>query len=216
MHRMRDSRRKVIDLLRIHGSLTADEIAGHMHARRNAAVHHLSALEREGLVARVGLRAGARRPSVTYALTETANGLFPQGYDTFAISLLDELKSVDEGLAETVIRKTGRRWIARDLPLLKAAAGQERFKRAIAVMVKHGFMPKLQRTNGTYTLLQYNCPVRRVGSEYPEVCANVTRWVQALLGVRVRQTQCASHGAAFCAYTVQTRGMKPGRPAAER
>lgn len=207
---MRESRRRAVDLLRIHGSLTIDELAAQMHSTRNAAANHLTALERQGMVARVGLRAGRRRPSVTYALTELANGLFPQGYDTLAIALLDELKSVREDLADTALRGIARRWIARDLPLLKAARGQERFKRAAGVMAKHGFMPKLRGTDDRYVLEQYNCPVKRVGTEYPATCASVARWIQALFGVRLKQTQCASQGSAFCAYAFK------GPPAAPR
>jgi len=60
---MRDSRRRVVDLLRLHGSLTIDELAEHMNITRNAVVNHLSLLEREGLVTRSGLRPGKRRPS---------------------------------------------------------------------------------------------------------------------------------------------------------
>jgi predicted ArsR family transcriptional regulator len=182
----------------------------HMDLTRTAVVRHISSLEREGLVMRSGIRPGKRRPSVTFTLTECASGLFPQGYDALAIALLDEIKRATPHLAGRITRRISQRWIDRDLPRIGTARGAARLKRVVAILARHGFMPKLRRTATEFVLDQYNCPVKRAGMEHPEVCAMVARWIQALIGVPVQQIRCASADARFCSY-VQVRPAAKNR-----
>ena len=91
---------------------------------------------------------------------------------------MDELKRTPGKLIVKATRRIAQRWIARDLPLVKAARGEERLKRASSILAKHGFMPELRCSNGRYTLKQHHCLLKRVGAEHPEVCEMVSRWIQ--------------------------------------
>jgi predicted ArsR family transcriptional regulator len=197
---MRDARRRIVDLLRVHGSLTVAELMQYMDVTRTAVVNHVGGLEREGLVMRSGVRPGKRRPSTTFTLTESANELFPQGYDSLAIALLDEIKRASPELAGRLTRRISQRWIDRDLPHIGSSSGRERLKRVVTILAKHGFMPKLHWSAHRFVLEQYNCPVKRAGAEHPEVCAMVARWIRALIGEPVQQVRCASADAGFCSY----------------
>jgi predicted ArsR family transcriptional regulator len=202
---MRESRRRVVDVLRVHDGLTVDELAERVGLTRNAVVNHLTALQRDGAVAIAGMRGGKGRPSQLYALTDRADRFFPEAYDELAMLLLDELKRADRDAATRTLRAISRRWKERDVPALAHTGGRDRLQRVTAVLAKRGFMPRLVRRDGSVLLRHYNCPVKRVGSRHPEVCEAVTRWIGALLDAPVRQVACASRGDRFCSYTWTAR-----------
>ena len=73
---MSDTRRRIVDLLRVRGSQSVEDLVAALGVTRTAVVSHLSALQADGVAARRGLRAGRRRPSVVYELTEAADRLY--------------------------------------------------------------------------------------------------------------------------------------------
>ena len=74
--------------LKKHGSSSIPELREALHLSENAVRHHLSQLERKGLLIReVSSTAGRGRPATRYRLTASAEGLFPKRY----LELLDAL-----------------------------------------------------------------------------------------------------------------------------
>ena len=59
------SRGRIVTLLRS-GGLTAADIASELAVTRNAIREQITAMERDGLVRRVGVRPGITRPSVLF------------------------------------------------------------------------------------------------------------------------------------------------------
>ena len=62
------SRGRIVTLLRM-GGLTADDIAARLELTRSAVRFQLVAMERDGVVGRVGKKPGTTRPSYVYELT---------------------------------------------------------------------------------------------------------------------------------------------------
>ena len=58
MAAMHDTRRRILELLRIRAGQTVGELTAAVHLTRTAVLNHLAALQVEGLARRRGLRRG--------------------------------------------------------------------------------------------------------------------------------------------------------------
>lgn len=201
-----DTRRRLIDLLRTRGEQTVEELARGLHLTRSSVRSHLAFLQADAYVVRRGVRAGKRRPSVVYGLTPAADALFPTAYGEFVATLMEEIKSGKPRNLDTLLRKVGDRWIARDLPLLDGTSGFERMKKVKDILATRGFMPDLERSRSHYTIREYNCPLLPMVAPHVEVCDMVHRWLTALVGAPVQRAQCMREGAAHSAYIIPTAG----------
>jgi predicted ArsR family transcriptional regulator len=202
MRVMRETRQRVIELLRIRDGRTVDELVRDLRLTRTAVTAQLAALQAEGLVARRGLKAGRRRPSVVYSLTPKADALFPKAYAGFAASLLEELKREGSGPLRTLLRRIGDRWIARDLPRVEGLRGTARLAKVREILAERGFLPALERTGTGYVLREHNCPVMDLAAQHEEVCEMVHRWLEALAGTPMVRVKCLRLGVPFSAYRI--------------
>ncbi len=205
------TRRAILETLRVHGDQTVAAFARALHITRSAVRNHLSALQVEGLVKRQGVRPGKRRPSALYGLTPEAESAFPQAYGEFATSVLAELHAGDARDLESVLRRVGDRWVARDLPRVAGLRGHSRVKRVREILAERGFMPALEHGREGYELREYHCPVIPLSAGYVEICDMVHRWLEALLGVTVTRVKCMRQGEPYSAYVIG-RGSSPSEP----
>ncbi len=211
MGMMQDTRRRMIELLRVRDGQTVEDLVRALRVTRTAVNTHLAALQAAGLVARRGLRAGRRRPSVLYVLTSKADALFPKAYETFASSLLEEVRREGPGTLRSVLRRLGDRWIDRDLPRVEGLRGLRRLERVREILAERGFLPVLERTGGGYLLREHNCPVMQLALVHPEICEMVHRWLETLAGTPVMRVKCMRQGDPYSAYAIS---RLPARAAA--
>jgi predicted ArsR family transcriptional regulator len=199
---MRDRPRNLLDLMRVRGDVTVDELAAELKLTRTTIVNHLNRLMGEGYVRRSGLRRGRRRPSVVYKLTPSADRIFPQLYEEFLNDVLEDLGSRRPPTIKQVICDVRDHWIARDLPVVKGFRGKQRINRALDILSKRGFMPALQRRGRVAVLQQYNCPLVRLCERYPDVPDMILRWIKALFGTPTTRSGCIAMGNASCSYVL--------------
>src|SRR5215204_2389957 len=83
------SRGRIVALLRS-GELTADDIARELGVTRSAVRLQITAMERDGVVRKVGKRPGTTRPSHVFELTPEVELLLSEAY----VPLLTQLASV--------------------------------------------------------------------------------------------------------------------------
>ncbi len=199
---MQETRRRIVELLRVQGGQTVHDLARALELTRTAVTSHLARLQAEGFVSRRGLRAGARRPSVLYALTAEADALFPKAYEDFSASLLEEIKREGDGNLKVLLRRLGDRWIARDLPQVERLQGRDRLEQAKQILTERGFLPVLNRLGKGYVLREHNCPVMRLAVAHPEICDMIHRWLESLFGVPLERVNCMRQGDPFSAYRI--------------
>lgn len=203
MSAMQDTRHRIVELLRIRGGQTIEDLARALRLTRTAVVSHLSSLQAEGLVSRGGLRPGRRRPSTLYVATAAADAVFPKAYKEFASAVLDELRREGPETFAHVVSRLGDRWMAQDLPRVEGLGGQARLEMMQRILAERGFLPTLERRLGGYTLREHNCPVMALAAAHPEICTTVHRWLEALAGVRLERVRCMSQGESFSEYVAR-------------
>lgn len=213
---MRDTRRQIVELLRMRNGQTVEELTAALDLTRTAITSQLAALQADGLVARGGIRPGRRRPSVVYTLTPSADRLFPKAYDEFADALLEEVRREGKGNLSRLLRRIGDRWIAHDLPRVQGLRGRERLDRATEILAERGFMPVLKPTKEGYLLREHNCPVIKLAVAHPEVCDMVHRWLETLFGTPLERVRCMRQGDPFSDYVITATPRASRAPSIRR
>ena len=102
------SRSRVVGALR-RGARTLDQLAGEIGLTRTAVRLHLATLERDGLVARRGVRAGRTKPSHVYELTQEAEQQLSRAYIPVLTQLVHVLADrLSAAEFDAVMRAVGR------------------------------------------------------------------------------------------------------------
>jgi predicted ArsR family transcriptional regulator len=197
---MQETRRRIVELIRIRGGQTVQDLVAALGLTRTAVVSHLGVLQANGFVMRRGLRRGKRRPSVIYETTRLADSSFPQAYESFAVAVLDALKEDAPSALRAAIWRVGEGWVERDQHRIAALKGPARVEAARQILEERGFLPDLKRAGSTYLLREHNCPVLRLAMDHPEVCDGVHRWMESLVGVPLVRVRCMRQGDAFSEY----------------
>ena len=197
---MQETRRRIVELLRVRGGQTVQDLVSATGLTRTAVISHLGILQAEGLVTRRGLRRGKRRPSVIYETTRSADSAFPQAYEAFATAVLNALKEEDPPALRAALRRVGEGWVERDRDRVEGLTGKARAQAALQILKEQGFLPALERADGTYVLREHNCPVLRLAQDHSEVCDLVHRWMESLVGEPLLRVQCMRRGDAFSEY----------------
>ena len=197
---MQETRRRIVEVLRVRGGQTVQDLVAALRLTRTAVISHLGILQAEGLVTRRGLRRGKRRPSVIYETTRSADRAFPQSYEAFASAVLNALKEEDPSALRAALRRVGEEWVARDRHRVQGLEGHARVDAARQILEEQGFLPALDRAGGAYVLREHNCPVLRLAVDHAEVCDIVHHWMESLVGASLERTRCMRRGEAFSEY----------------
>lgn len=179
--------------------LTLDDLAVHLGVSRNAVRQHVTALERDGLVAAQGLRRGPRRPSRTYGLTERGVEEFPRRYDLLAVSLLQALRnSLGDEATETVLIGMIDDIAAQWLPRLERLSEERRREEVVEIMNLLGYHARAAPEVGGVAAV--NCVYHKVARETRVVCRFDEALLSRLLGVEVRLSACMAEGDGSCVF----------------
>jgi predicted ArsR family transcriptional regulator len=193
------SRGQVLMTLR-RGPRTVDELARALGLTRNAIRSHLSTLERDGLVQRIGNRPGVGRPASLYELTTAAEESFSQAYTPVLRQLLDVLREqLPPGGLDDLLREVGRR-MAEEHGL---AAGDlmERLARALAMLDQLGGVATVEMHGGAVLIHSYSCPLVATVPAHPELCRMTEVLLGQVIGTPVRE-RCARSDPPRCCFEV--------------
>ena len=96
---MKSTKDKILQTLLRHPRITINEIAEAVGINAISVRHHLSNLEKEGLIAADEERHGVGRPRLMYSLTEDGMERFPTKYLRLTTRLLTQMKETLPGPA---------------------------------------------------------------------------------------------------------------------
>jgi predicted ArsR family transcriptional regulator len=201
---LKESRSAIIDLLKINGAMSVEQLADEMEVSKVNVRRHLSLLESDGLIDYEIERHDRGRPRYIYSLTDKACCLFPQIYDEFACDVLVQLQRMfgDEGLqkvlnacAEDLIEELNQEFEGLDF--------DERVKRLAKVMSAKGYLAEARKMrDGAYRLRQHNCPTERVAVSHPHICEQELRVYREALNCEVTRECHIVAGSQMCEYRI--------------
>jgi DeoR family transcriptional regulator, suf operon transcriptional repressor len=197
------SRGRIVSLLRA-GGRTVDDIATKLGLTRSAVRLQLAAIERDGVVTRVGKRPGTTRPSHVFELTREIEQLLSKAYVPLLTTLVDVFaEALPAQEVETLLRRTGRE-LARELSE-KKISGAPRSRAAAASKLMNEHLGALTRVagNGAIVIRGAGCPLAALTGKHRGVCLAMESLVTEIVGAPVREC-CDRDGRPRCCFEVES------------
>ena len=198
------TREEILDLLRRRGQLTAAELSDALGIGTVGVRQHLALLERDGYIHTAAVRRGVGRPSHLYALTTSAEALFPRRYDRL---LMDALEFIVEqggpGAIDELFTRRRNKLAEQYEPRLagKNRAGQ--VAELAEILTEQGYMCEWEQLpEGDFALVEHNCPVDCAARDYQQACSHELTLYQDLLGVPLVREETISEGGNCCRYRI--------------
>lgn len=168
-----DTRSRILQLLKLKGPMTADELSQELKITYMGVRQHLTPLEHEGLIRYDIEQRGLGRPSYVYSLTDLGDEFFPRAYPQLASSLLDAIRALEgeEGIERVFEKRT--EWLEAQYRARmrdKDLAG--RVRELAQIRAEEGYMADWKkRDEDTFVLLERNCAIHQVARCCAQVCS---------------------------------------------
>ena len=197
---MRDqTRSRVIAALR-RGPTTLDQLVSELGLTRTAIRLQLTTLERDGEVARRGLRPGRTKPANIYELTQHGEQALSRAYVPVLTELLHVLSErLSRAEFDTVMRAVGRGLLAeqaRPRGDLRA-----RVDAASDLLDQLGGLTEVDDEGEALVIRSFGCPLAETAVDHPETCSAMESLVSEFVGASVTQ-RCDRSGRPKCRFHV--------------
>ena len=206
-----EAKKRVLDALKTAGPSTAAVVAQSLGVTTMAVRQHLQVLEDQGLVeARPQAPKGRGRPSVHWALTEKAQGQFPDSHAELTVGLLEAARRAfgDEGLERLVAERSEDQLRDYRARLAGAKSLGERVERLAARRSAEGYMAEaVADDGGGFTLVEHHCPICAAARRCSGLCAAELDVFRRTLGegVEVERTRHLLGDDDRCAYRIRAQ-----------
>jgi len=199
-----DGQRRLLTLLlETKGGLTADDLAERLGVSRSAVHQHLTALERDGFVAKNVLAPNGGRPGYGWTLTEGGVHLFPKQYALLASLLVGALKeTLSSADLVRVLRTLGEKLAGEHAARLHGKSRKEQIAIVAEIMRELGYHARVQPDPGAAVPLidARNCVYHHLAAEHREVCELDLALLSSLLGGKIEHVECMVRGGASCRF----------------
>lgn len=200
-----ESRRRILEHVKRHGEAGAEGIAADLGVTLSAARQHLTALERDGLLAHRSARGGPGRPKHVFTLTSAGDALFPRAYAELTNELLEYVADEDPGLLERIFDRRAERRLQRTRERTAGLPFADQVRVVAAVLDEDGYLADFaRRDDGGYIITEHNCAVLGVALRYQHACSSELTFLQAALpAATVTRIAHRINGGHVCAYLVE-------------
>ncbi len=190
--------------LKKEGEMTVQALCEVLNITAMAVRRHLQVLQNDGLVESRVVRRSRGRPSYNYRLTSKAESLFPSGFQTLAMDLLDAVheQSGQKGVMDLLIARNRKR-LSRLKARVENRALRDRVEEVAKIFSEDGYMTEWQELkDGNFFIFQQHCALHDVAKSYRQVCVLEPHLMESLLGVRVTREKYMLKDDPICGYLV--------------
>ncbi len=206
---MKSTKDKILQTLLRKPKITINDIAEAVGINPISVRHHLSNLEKEGLIGAEEERHGVGRPRLMYSLTQDGMEKFPTKYLQLTTRLLSQMK---ESMPAPVVARLFSQ-IAEDLAneyasQMQGMGMEERLEFVKDMLAREGFVVEWEKKGDDYQIHEISCPYYQIGVAHPEVCEVDQTLISKMLALPVNKVQCILDGGAHCTYVVHPVAVK--------
>ncbi len=202
---MKSTKDKILQTLLRQPKITINDIAKSVGINAISVRHHLSNLEKEGLISAEEERHGVGRPRLMYSLTQDGMERFPTKYFRLTTRLLAQMKETLPGPAVTKLFNQVAEDMAKEYSeQMKGLSMEERLDFVKDMLAQEGFTVEWEKKGKEYQIHEISCPYYQIGIAHPEVCIVDQTLISKMLALPVNKVQCVLNGGAYCTYVVQT------------
>lgn len=211
---LKESRTAIIELLKVKGALTVEQLAQELAVTKVCIRRHLSVLESDGLIEYEQEHLERGRPRFVYRLSDKASCLFPRSYDEFAKDILTQVRrEFGEAGVERVLQGRMDDLVIELHQEMDGLGVEERVKKLVKIICEKGYLAETRKLkDGTIRLRQRNCPTEKVATIYPQLCEQELRAYREALGCQVALECRIVEGATLCEFKIIPEAGKRALP----
>ena len=212
---LKGTRAEIVNLLKRQGSMTVDALALELSISKVAVRRHLEQLEEQSFICHFAERCERGRPRYVYSLTPVGNGLFPDTSSAFACDILDEVgRTFGDGAVNGLLANQATALIESLKHELTGLDFDARVRAIARTFNDRGYETDLERLeDGSYRIVEHNCPIRGVAERFPQVCFEELRIYGEVTGGTVQKGDCRiATGGVACEYRIVPAPNPGARP----
>jgi len=198
---------KIIELLKVQGSLTAKVLANELGLTTMGIRQHMLALEESGEVTFKDEKAPRGRPTRYWSLTEKTNSHFADRHDELTVQLLDSVIAVfgDDGLDKLIANREKSSMRTYRLALADRYGTAEKLTTLAKIRSDEGYMATVAQEDDFFWLFENHCPICAAATKCQNFCRSELQMFQSLLEdvAVVAREEHIVEGARRCAYKVK-------------
>lgn len=197
------SRGRIVTLLR-RGGLTADDLAANLELTASAVRAQLAGMERDGVVQRVGQRAGTTKPSQIFELTPEIEQLLSQAYVPLLAQLVRVFTNGLTAKAVSELMREAGKGLAEELMDDRKPVGSVQSRATLASKLMNEQLGALTHVegNGKAVIRGDGCPLAALTGKHPAVCRAMESFVEEVVQVPVREC-CERSGRPCCCFEMR-------------
>ena len=201
---MKSTKDRILQTLLRKPKLTINDLAEAVEINPISVRHHLSNLEKEGLISAEEERHGVGRPRLLYSLTEDGMERFPTKYLRLTTRLLAQMKeSMPAPMVASLFNQIAEDLAGQYAADIKGLNMEERLDFVKDLLAQEGFTVEWEKKEGQYEIHEISCPYYQIGVAHPEVCTVDQTLISKMLAVPANKVQCILSGGAHCTYVIQ-------------
>jgi predicted ArsR family transcriptional regulator len=206
---MKSTKDRILQTLLRKPKLTINDLAEAVEINPISVRHHLSNLEKEGLIAADEERHGVGRPRLVYSLTEDGMERFPTKYLRLTTRLLAQMKESMPGpVVAQLFNQIAEELASEYSDQIKDMSMEERLELVKEMLAQEGFTVEWEKKGNDYEIHEISCPYYQIGIAHPEVCTVDQTLISKMLALPVNKVQCILNGGTHCTYVVQPITLK--------
>jgi predicted ArsR family transcriptional regulator len=180
-------RGRIVSLLQ-RGPLTVDDIASRLTLSASGVRAQITAMERDGVVRRVGQRPGTTRPSRIFELTPEVEQLLSRAYIPLLTHLVDVFAAgLPPRQVDALLRQAGKKLAGELSSARPAGTLQARVEAASELLNEQLGAVTHVEGNGGYVIRGEGCPLSALTGKHPAVCRAMESLVKHVVGASVRE-----------------------------
>jgi predicted ArsR family transcriptional regulator len=201
---MKSTKDRILQTLLRKPKITINEIAAAVGINAISVRHHLSNLEKEGLIAAEEERHGVGRPRLMYSLTQDGMERFPTKYLRLTTLLLAQMKETMPALAVVKLFNQVAEDMAKEYSeQMKGLSMEDRLDFVKDLLAQEGFTVEWEKKGKEYQIHEISCPYYQIGITHPEICTVDQALISKMLALPANKVQCILNGGSHCTYVVQ-------------
>ncbi|MDN5501211.1 MAG: transcriptional regulator [Shewanella sp.] len=197
---------KIIQLLKLHGPLTAKTLAEELALTTMGVRQHLQALEEAGDVDIEDRVEGRGRPTRYWGLTEQSRTHFADRHSELSLQLIDSVKTIfgDQGLDKLIEHREQTAMQQYRSALQGMTDITSRLTKLVELRTLEGYMAAQEQADGVFWLLENHCPICSAATKCQNFCRSELQQFQQLFAdiATVSREEHIIDGARRCAYRI--------------
>lgn len=197
---------KIIQLLKLHGPLTAKTLAEELTLTTMGVRQHLQALEDAGDVDIEDRVEGRGRPTRYWGLTEQSRTHFADRHSELSLQLIDSVKMIfgDQGLDKLIEHREQTALQQYRSAMHGMTDIASRLTKLVELRTLEGYMATQEQADGVFWLLENHCPICSAATKCQNFCRSELQQFQQLFAdiATVSREEHIIDGARRCAYRI--------------